>query len=70
MLKNAVFWDVTPCGSCKKRCFEGMFHLDQGDRNQQANPWVSISSQRASVASSVTLFAGYGGGTFLKSVGS
>jgi hypothetical protein len=22
-LKNAVFWDVTPCGSCKKRRFEG-----------------------------------------------
>jgi hypothetical protein len=21
--KKAVFWDVTPCGSCKKRCFGG-----------------------------------------------
>jgi hypothetical protein len=20
-MKNVVFWDVTPCGSCKKRCF-------------------------------------------------
>jgi hypothetical protein len=20
-MKNAVFWDVTPCGSCKNRCF-------------------------------------------------
>jgi hypothetical protein len=22
-MKNGVFWDVTPCGSCKKRCFGG-----------------------------------------------
>jgi hypothetical protein len=23
MLKNGVFWHVTPCGSCKNRRFEG-----------------------------------------------
>jgi hypothetical protein len=22
-VKNGVFWDVTPCGSCKNRCFGG-----------------------------------------------
>jgi hypothetical protein len=22
-VKNAVFWDVTPCGSCKNRRFRG-----------------------------------------------
>jgi hypothetical protein len=22
-MKNGVFWDVTPCGSCKKRRYEG-----------------------------------------------
>jgi hypothetical protein len=22
-MKNVVFWDVTSCGSCKKRCFGG-----------------------------------------------
>jgi hypothetical protein len=22
-MKNAVFWDVTPCGSCENRCFGG-----------------------------------------------
>jgi hypothetical protein len=22
-LKNGAFWDVTPCGSCKNRCFRG-----------------------------------------------
>jgi hypothetical protein len=23
-MKNAVFWDVTPCGSCKNQCFGGI----------------------------------------------
>jgi hypothetical protein len=22
-MKSTVFWDVTPCGSCKNRCFGG-----------------------------------------------
>jgi hypothetical protein len=22
-MKNDVFWDVMPCGSCEKRCFGG-----------------------------------------------
>jgi hypothetical protein len=31
-IKNAVFWDVTLCGSCKKRRFEGKISLhNQGD---------------------------------------
>jgi hypothetical protein len=34
-MNNAVFWDVTPCDSCKNRLLEEL----------------SISSQRASVAS-------------------
>jgi hypothetical protein len=25
-MKNAVFWDVTPCGSCKNSRFEGTYH--------------------------------------------
>jgi hypothetical protein len=25
-MKNAIFRDVTPCGSCKNRCFVGMYH--------------------------------------------
>jgi hypothetical protein len=24
--KNGVFWDVTPCGSCKSRCFGGTWN--------------------------------------------
>jgi hypothetical protein len=25
-MKNAVFWDVSPCGSCKNLCFGGTYH--------------------------------------------
>jgi hypothetical protein len=25
-MKNDVFWDVTPCGSCKNRSFGGTLH--------------------------------------------
>jgi hypothetical protein len=32
-LKNGVFWDVTPCGSCKNRRFGGTWRLlHQGDK--------------------------------------
>jgi hypothetical protein len=34
-VKNDVFWDVTPCGSCKNRRFGGTWHLlHQGDKNR------------------------------------
>jgi hypothetical protein len=34
-LKNAVFWDVTPCDSCKKRLFGGTHRLlHQGEKNR------------------------------------
>jgi hypothetical protein len=33
-LKNGVFWDVTPCGSCKNRRFRGTQRLlHQDDKN-------------------------------------
>jgi hypothetical protein len=36
-MKNAVFWVVTPCYSCKNECFGGAYHLHhQGEKNQQA----------------------------------
>jgi hypothetical protein len=31
-MKNAVFWDVMPCGCCKNRRFGGTYH--QGEENQ------------------------------------
>jgi hypothetical protein len=37
VLKNAVFWDVAPCASCKKRRFGEMCHLHfQGRKNTLA----------------------------------
>jgi hypothetical protein len=35
-MKNAVFWDVTACGSCKKGRFGGLYPLHhQGDKNRK-----------------------------------
>jgi hypothetical protein len=34
-VKNDVFWDVTPCGSCMNRRFGGPWRLfHQGDKNR------------------------------------
>jgi hypothetical protein len=36
-MKNAVFWNVTPCGFYKNRRFGGMYRLHyQGDKNRRA----------------------------------
>jgi hypothetical protein len=36
-LKNAVFWYVTLCDSCKNQCFWGTYHLHhQDDKNRRA----------------------------------
>jgi hypothetical protein len=32
--KNAVFWDVTPCGFCNSRNFGGAYHLHQQGENK------------------------------------
>jgi hypothetical protein len=35
IMKNCVFWDVTPCGSCKNRRLGGTWRLlHQGDKNR------------------------------------
>jgi hypothetical protein len=36
-VKNAVFWDVTPCDSCKNRCFGEVYGLHhQSGKYQRA----------------------------------
>jgi hypothetical protein len=36
-MKNAVFWDVTPCGSWYNQHFGGTYRLHyQGDKNRRA----------------------------------
>jgi hypothetical protein len=39
-MKNAVFWDVMPCGSCKNRRFGVTYHLHchQGDDGGDMSP--------------------------------
>jgi hypothetical protein len=35
-MKNSVLWDVTPCGSCKNRCFGGILRLHfRCDKNRR-----------------------------------
>jgi hypothetical protein len=35
-MKNGVFWDVTPCGSCKNRRFGGTWRLlHHGDKKSR-----------------------------------
>jgi hypothetical protein len=48
-MKNAVFWDVTPCGSCKDRRFGGTYLLHlQGDRNLRARN-VYLNNNRSTL---------------------
>jgi hypothetical protein len=40
-MKNAMSWNVTPCGSCKNRCFRGNYRLYLGRKNRRARSNVS-----------------------------
>jgi hypothetical protein len=43
-MKNAIFWDVMLCGSCKNQRFRGTYHFHhQGDKNWRARNNVSSS---------------------------
>jgi hypothetical protein len=46
-MKNGVFWDVMPCGSCKNRRFGELGTTLAATSNRR----IGISSQHASVAS-------------------
>jgi hypothetical protein len=39
-MTNAVFWDVTPCGTCKDRRFRGMYRL-----HYQGDNWRALTIQ-------------------------
>jgi hypothetical protein len=48
-MKNAIFWEVTPCGSCKNRRFGGTQRLHhKGDNNRWTRHNVSRNYQPAS----------------------
>jgi hypothetical protein len=43
--KNAVFWDVTPCGSYKDQLFEGTCRLHhQGEKNSALGTMLLVTS--------------------------
>jgi hypothetical protein len=45
-VKNAIFWVVTPCGSCKNRHFRGICHLHyQSNKNRKARNSVNSNKQ-------------------------
>jgi hypothetical protein len=74
-MKNAVFWDVTPCRSCVNRRFRGTQRLHlQGRKIRQRGASVS-RWQSAVTCSSCFLAHGFfypedGGDTFFRNVGS
>jgi hypothetical protein len=54
-MKNVVFWDVTPCGSCKNQCFGGtiasIIRVTRIGELGELSLRHSIPSKSASVAS-------------------
>jgi hypothetical protein len=43
-MKNAVFWDVTPCDTCKYQRFGGIYKLrHQGEKNQRTRRTLAVT---------------------------
>jgi hypothetical protein len=42
--KNAIFWDVTPCSSCKNRRFEGTYSIIRVTRISQLGTTLALTS--------------------------
>jgi hypothetical protein len=54
-MKNGVFWDVTPCSSCKKRRFGGIYRLlHQGDKNRSTSSQILVILLMEALRSSET----------------
>jgi hypothetical protein len=55
-MQNGVFWDVTPCGSCKNRRFGGTKRpLHQGDKNRRLGTTLAVTSNRRTLRRMVFL---------------
>jgi hypothetical protein len=54
-MKNGVFWDVTPCGSCKYRRFGGTWRLlHQGDKKiGELGTTLAVTSNRRTLMKEV-----------------
>jgi hypothetical protein len=54
-MKNAVFWDVMPCGTCKNRGFGGTYLLNhQGDKYRQVKMMEAIHFSETLVLTTAT----------------
>jgi hypothetical protein len=57
-MKNAVFWDVTQCGSCKNLRFGTMYLLHhQGDKNRRARNNISSNNQSKQAAKKCYIYS-------------
>jgi hypothetical protein len=65
VLKNVVFWDVTPCGSCENRRFGGTYRLHQDNKNRRAK---NVSSNYQPTHAAKTYYTQYIFLLFLRSV--
>jgi hypothetical protein len=50
-VRNAVLWNVTPCGSCKNRRFGGTYLHLQGQNNQRTMGTLAITSNCSTLRS-------------------
>jgi hypothetical protein len=53
-MQNGVFWDVTPCGSCKNRRFGGTKRLLHQDARCEEIPSILVTLIKESLSSSET----------------
>jgi hypothetical protein len=54
-MKNVVFWDVMPCGSCKNRRFGGTYRLRyQGDKDRWTRKPILVTLMMEALRSSET----------------
>jgi hypothetical protein len=54
-MKNAVFRNVSPCGSCKKRSFGEVYRLIRATRLGELGTTLALRSSRTSVPVPATL---------------
>jgi hypothetical protein len=45
-MKNGVFWDVTPCGSCKNRHLGGTYRLPPGVKIGELGTTLAVTSSQ------------------------
>jgi hypothetical protein len=62
--KNAISWDVTPCGSCKNRHFGGMYHLHHQDDKNRWTRNVSCNKRLKHAVTTVVTNSSYSNSYF------